>query len=521
MENITNSNFFDTLSRKMTSCFLSKDTISAAGFNSQSDNSNASQRFDHYFKNVCILLLFVFSGFSTAVAQTTPANCTSGCTSKDIKIINAFLSDQYGAPLPDTFICNGTANVYLSLTLTTKSPRIGTAVYGNVYQYFPETETIGGQPVATVAQCFGGITLNATNVVTFTDPFSWTCGDAIALTDVYISWGTGNTDFCTGSAFQCGATPSKCNRQEGNIIISTPNIGTASASACSLVALPNYSAYFNLTSLEADIKNGGNLTVTWFSDLALTTPISDADTNTAGLQFHATAASTNVYAKVCVTGSTTSCETVTVPLTIYPKPAVPTICVVQPSASLCDNTTTAGSITITSPIGAAGVYDYSIDNGLTWTADKTSWTGLLAGSVNGVKVRFTSVNNDGCPSDASSCADSDCTAPTAAKTTKPDSNKMAAITPTGANTDKAGFEAYPVPFKDQLSIKYNFDYESDVKIEVFNAQGIRVFSKTDTNGYLNKETALDLKMNKGKEQMYVVKITTNRGTTTRKVMSSR
>ena len=526
MENITISNLFDTLSRKMTSCFSTKDTITKVGYNCQSENESFNQRFDHYFKNVCVLLLLIFAGFSTAVAQTpppdpTPADCTSGCTSKDIKIISAYLSDQYGNALPDTFICNGTASVYLSLTLTTKSPRIGTAVYGNIYQYFPATETTGGQPVATVAECFGGVTLNATNVVTFTDPFVWTCGDAIALTDVYISWGTGNTDFCTGDAFQCGATPSKCNRQEGNIIISTPNVGTASDSACSLAALPAYSAYFNLTSLEADIKNGGNLTISWFSDSALMIPISDADSNTTALDFHATAAATNVYAKVCPTGSTTGCVTVTVPLTVRPKPAAPTICVVQPSASLCDNTTTAGSITITAPIGNAGVYDYSIDNGVTWTANKTSWTGLAANSVSGVKVRFTSTTNDGCPSDAASCADSNCPAPTAAKTSKPVSNKMQAITSTDANAEKAGFEAYPVPFKDQLSIKYNFDYESDVKIEVFNAQGVRVFSKTDTNGYLNKETALDLKMNKGREQMYVVKITTNRGTTTKKVMSSK
>jgi hypothetical protein len=520
MENITISNFFDTLSRKITSSFLAKDTIAEVS-NSQSISASASQHIHHYFKNVGVLLLFIFAGFSTAVAQT-PANCTSGCTSKDIKIIRAYLSDAAGIELPDTFICSGNASVYLSLELTTKSPRIGTAIYGNIREYFPNSVPPSiGIILDTKAQCFGGITLNATNVVTFDTAFTWTCGQTIALTDVYISWGTGNTDFCTSGAFQCGATPSKCNKQPGYIVISTPDIGTASASACSLEALPAYSAYFNLTSLEGDITKGGNLTVSWFSDQGLGTSILDADPNTAGLQFHAVDASTNVYAKVCPTGSTSGCTTVIVPLTVYPKPAAPTICVVQPSASLCDNTTIAGSITITAPIGATGVYDYSIDNGESWTADKTSWTGLAANSVTGVKVRFTTTNDNGCPSDAASCDDSSCASRIAAKTTKPVSNKIAAITPTEASTEKAGFEAYPVPFKDQLSIKYNFDYESDVIIEVFNARGIRVFSKTDTNGYLNKETALDFKMNKGKEQMYVVKVTTNRGSTTKKVISSK
>ena len=67
-----------------------------------------------------------------------------------------------------------------------------------------------------------------------------------------------------------------------------------------------------------------------------------------------------------------------------------------------------------------------------------------------------------------------------------------------SKTTSAGFDAYPVPFKDQLTIKYKFDYTSNVKIEVFNSQGILVLSKTDTNGYLNKEITLNLSLNRGK-----------------------
>jgi len=89
------------------------------------------------------------------------------------------------------------------------------------------------------------------------------------------------------------------------------------------------------------------------------------------------------------------------------------------------------------------------------------------------------------------------------------------------NDDLAGFTASPVPFTDQLTIKYDFDYQSDVKIEVFNAQGSKVLSKADTNSYLNKEVTLDLNVNKGQEQVYVVKLTTDRGSSTKKVMSSR
>ncbi|MFV5696156.1 T9SS type A sorting domain-containing protein [Flavobacterium sp. LB3P122] len=88
-------------------------------------------------------------------------------------------------------------------------------------------------------------------------------------------------------------------------------------------------------------------------------------------------------------------------------------------------------------------------------------------------------------------------------------------------TEPVGFDAYPVPFKDVLTIKYKFDYVSDVKIEVFNSVGTAVLSKTDSNSYLNKEVALNLKMNRGQEQVYVVKVTTDRGSSVKKVMSSK
>jgi hypothetical protein len=83
-----------------------------------------------------------------------------------------------------------------------------------------------------------------------------------------------------------------------------------------------------------------------------------------------------------------------------------------------------------------------------------------------------------------------------------------------------GFDAYPVPFKDQLTIKYKFDYTSDVKIEVFNLQGILVFSTTDNNSYLNKEVVLNLAIPREQEQLYIVKLTTKKGSSIKKILSS-
>jgi hypothetical protein len=123
-------------------------------------------------------------------------------------------------------------------------------------------------------------------------------------------------------------------------------------------------------------------------------------------------------------------------------------------------------------------------------------------------------NNAGCPlggtraTNATNCIVS---APTTNTSTKTEAIK----------TELAGFTASPVPFKNQLTIRYDFDYQSDVTIEVFNAQGGLVFSKLDTNSYLNKEVTFNIKVNKDQDQLYIVKLTTNQGSSTRKVMSSR
>ncbi|WP_165930064.1 T9SS type A sorting domain-containing protein [Flavobacterium caseinilyticum] len=87
--------------------------------------------------------------------------------------------------------------------------------------------------------------------------------------------------------------------------------------------------------------------------------------------------------------------------------------------------------------------------------------------------------------------------------------------------DSVGFTAYPVPFKDVLTIRCDFNYTSDVKIEVFNSQGHLVLSKSEANCFLNKEIMLHLHTYRGQEQVYLVKVTTNRGSTVKKVISSK
>ncbi|MNE85892.1 hypothetical protein D3C80_1829380 [compost metagenome] len=55
---------------------------------------------------------------------------------------------------------------------------------------------------------------------------------------------------------------------------------------------------------------------------------------------------------------------------------------------------------------------------------------------------------------------------------------------------------------------------------MFNLQGILVFSTTDNSSYMNKEVVLNLSIPREQEQLYVVKLTTDRGSSIKKVLSS-
>ena len=87
------------------------------------------------------------------------------------------------------------------------------------------------------------------------------------------------------------------------------------------------------------------------------------------------------------------------------------------------------------------------------------------------------------------------------------------------NSSTIGFETYPVPFKDYITIKYKFDYSSDVKIEIFNSNGVLILSKNDANGYFDKEITLNF--NSNNKQFYLVKVTTNRESIIKKILSSK
>ncbi|MFE3871229.1 T9SS type A sorting domain-containing protein, partial [Flavobacterium sp. ZS1P70] len=157
-----------------------------------------------------------------------------------------------------------------------------------------------------------------------------------------------------------------------------------------------------------------------------------------------------------------------------------------------------GSITLNAS-GGTGAFMYSINGGTTYQT--SNFFGSLTAGVYNWIVK-----------DANNCVISGTV--TLRNPTDP-------LAKPAAPTVTASFTAYPVPFKDVLTIRYDFDYQSDVTIEVLNSQGMPVLSKTDTNSYLGKEIMLHLHTYQGQEQVYLVKVTTDRGSSVKKVMSSK
>ncbi|TDE26801.1 T9SS type A sorting domain-containing protein [Flavobacterium ranwuense] len=190
-------------------------------------------------------------------------------------------------------------------------------------------------------------------------------------------------------------------------------------------------------------------------------------------------------------------------------PSAPSLKITQPS--LCGPAT--GSIEVCNPIIG---YTYKLNGANPGVMAVANVPVIFSNLAAGSNPSVTATSPANCTSSPANCssATATCAAPSqAAKTTE-------AVAPIETKTETAGFTTYPVPFKDQLTIRYDFDYKSDVKIEVFDSQGISVLSKSDTNSYLNKEVTLDLKLNRGRDQVYVVKVTTNRGSSIKKVISS-
>ncbi|RAR46597.1 HYR-like domain-containing protein, partial [Flavobacterium lacus] len=82
------------------------------------------------------------------------------------------------------------------------------------------------------------------------------------------------------------------------------------------------------------------------------------------------------------------------------------------------------------------------------------------------------------------------------------------------------FDAYPLPFMNELTIRYTFNYSSPVQIEVYDLRGALIHKASDTNAQMNKEYKFDLSGIRESGQVYILRVTTDRGTESKKIVSA-
>ncbi|PNQ72964.1 hypothetical protein C1T31_08140, partial [Hanstruepera neustonica] len=82
------------------------------------------------------------------------------------------------------------------------------------------------------------------------------------------------------------------------------------------------------------------------------------------------------------------------------------------------------------------------------------------------------------------------------------------------------FKAHPVPFDNEVFINYVYDFETDVVVEVFDARGVVVRKVANNNYVRGTEGSTRIDLSDTNNQFYFVRLTTSKGTVTKKIVSS-
>ena len=87
------------------------------------------------------------------------------------------------------------------------------------------------------------------------------------------------------------------------------------------------------------------------------------------------------------------------------------------------------------------------------------------------------------------------------------------------SVETSGFSVAPVPFKDNLTVKYEFDYTSNVKIQFFDLNGSLLRTYADKQVSNGDETQINIDFALRANQVYIMRVETDRDSYSKQILS--
>ncbi|MDB5222588.1 MAG: hypothetical protein JWN83_1255 [Chitinophagaceae bacterium] len=430
-------------------------------------------------------IVFLFAGLFFTITSAAQTGCKTGCTSNDVQIKRAYLVDAGGNALSTNCTYGDAITAYLALDLTASTPRVGVSISGNVKIHGTETIVSGG----ALARCFSNSLIststNPTTRVIYPDPITWTCGTSIDLKNVFIAWGTGNTNFCTGTAAQCPATSSKCWSQPiaGYIpVVSYPCVpaGITSTTPADDAECEGGTASFTVAysggsgtpTIQWQVKAPAATSFTNISgETSATLTLNNVAASKNGYQYHAVLTSTSESNQSCTATSRDAT------LTVYSNPGTITVTTVNPTCS-----SSTGTVTVSSPVDDVN-NDYEYQYNSDPYGDSPGPFTFTAGAGYSITVRrknTTCTSSTSCAGETlrtSSILSQQQSSKGVSSTVKPIS-PATAIAPVNIDlsSSQTNVKAYPNPFNDKVKFVVTSEKAGIGMLEIFNTLGQKIIT---------------------------------------------
>jgi PKD repeat protein len=176
-------------------------------FSTQLDFQQVDEQRKKVMGKYSSFLLFLLFGFMSFFANSSfgQSICPdiSKCNAKDVKIASAFIGDANGQPV--NCVAGTSQQVYLYIVVSSNATRQGLRFAGTI--------TTGG--VSTnVGGCFPeSLKGTRNNILKYPTGITWTCGDPIRLSNIFIAWTVGQTNICNNPNLTCDQFSPQCYTQ--------------------------------------------------------------------------------------------------------------------------------------------------------------------------------------------------------------------------------------------------------------------------------------------------------------------